>query len=116
MTINEFFSYWIVFAILMFFIVCGCTTIPDIKVIKPLPFGEGAYETSTLSDHKKTYTQDEWDSISWKSMCLMPEEFAKIKANWIKNCKSAGPKCVQSLEKIDNTNKFLEELMKGLIE
>lgn len=110
----EFFSLWVLIAFFMVLSFFGCASIPDIKFVKPLPWDEGAYETSTLSEHKKTYSQSEWDNISWRYLCISPEEYAKLKASQIKMCKAAGPRCTNSLNKIDKTNEFLDALMKGL--
>jgi hypothetical protein len=112
MSISDFIFMWCVFA--LFLILSSCASIPDTKFVKPLPWNRGAYETSTLSDHKKDYTQAEWDAVSWRYLCISPEEYAKLKASQIKMCKAAGPRCMNSLEKIDKTNEFLDNLMKGI--
>ena len=110
----QIFSLKVMISFFILLAIFGCASIPDIKFVKPLPWDRGAYETSTLSEHKRTYSQTEWDSISWRYLCISPEEYAKLKASQIKMCKAAGPRCSNSLDKIDKTNKILDKIMLGL--
>ena len=98
---------------ILFLGLISCATVPDAQVCVRLDEGFGAACTTTLTDDRTIYTEEEYKEMETGLYVMKPEEWSKIKEFILKTCeKSSNCKLNKTEERIEGFENYGFEMLK----
>lgn len=100
-------------------VLSACSTIPNIKFYKEIPFIDApeAIYVESVTRKRGMLSAEEYAKKRPYFLMLDPEGVQQIKLNWKRQCRRAEDECNVQLETvgtlIDQLNQMTEEMLKG---
>lgn len=96
-------------------VISGCASSGGVTSVDPcveIPFVDGAEGACTNTVTHKSYLvpADKWKEMRPKMIMIRSSDWTKIKVDWLKACRIAGPDCPVMVDSVDKVIRQLDQL------
>lgn len=91
---------------------CAGGPVTDIDPCVEIPFVDGAEGACTNTITHKSYLvpANQWAKERPKMIMIRAKDWTKIKIDWLKACRLAGPQCNVAVDSVDSVIKALDKI------